>query len=109
LIGVLVFERNVVFGNFLGGHFALIGILGIFDAADDFGFVGLALFGQFLNTFGIDVFLLGQSLSIARLSAGRGAQAAAIPQSNRIRQFALALASASARVFLRGERLFFRR
>ena len=78
LILIVVFAGHVVFGNFFGGHFALIGVAGVFHAADYFCFVLLAFFRQFFHAFGVCLFPAGEALVIARLSAGAGAQTAAV-------------------------------
>ncbi len=69
-VAVRVFGRNIVFGNFGCGHFALIRVFGIFDAAHSFRLERLPFFQQLFHALGIEVFPAGKPLRVARLSAG---------------------------------------
>jgi hypothetical protein len=65
LIFVAVFLWDVVFFDFAGADFALIGFAGVLDAVHHFGLEGLTFFQQSFYAFGIHVGSSAEALSIA--------------------------------------------
>ncbi len=59
LLFVGVFARDIIFGNFFRANFVLVGIEGVFNAADYFSLVGLAFLEQFFNALRIHVLRSG--------------------------------------------------
>ena len=72
LVLVLVFVRDVVFGNFASLHFGNVRVGRVLNSVDDSGLVVLSFFRQFANAFRIHIFNAGQSLNIAGLASGAG-------------------------------------
>jgi len=54
LVLVQVFFGDVVLGHFAGANFLTLAFSGLFDAGYDSRLEGVALFQQFVHTFGID-------------------------------------------------------
>lgn len=71
---VEIFLGHIVFRNFVGPYFALVGIGRIFDALDDFGFKGVPFFKELVYAFRVRTAAVSQTLQISRLPAGARAR-----------------------------------
>lgn len=77
LFVVLVFFGDVVFGNFAGLHFGLVGIGRAFHGVNDFRLEILALGGEFLDALGIGGRGVAQILDVSGLPASGGTETGA--------------------------------